>query len=56
MMIAYDVLGNCYIPKFQQWLRWAMPLAIRLDRQINSSDRRTKIRELQAECEAVLRG
>jgi tetratricopeptide (TPR) repeat protein len=45
-----------FISKAQQWLRWAMPLAVRLDRQVNSSERQTKIRELQAECEALLRG
>ena len=43
-----------FIPKAQQWLRWAMPLALRLDQQVNSSDRQTKIRELRAECEALL--
>jgi tetratricopeptide (TPR) repeat protein len=45
-----------FIPKAQQWLQRAMPLAIRLDRQVNSSDRQTKIRQLQAECAAVLAG
>jgi tetratricopeptide (TPR) repeat protein len=43
-----------FIPKAQQWLRWAMPLAMRLDRQVNSTERQTKIRQLQAECEDVL--
>jgi hypothetical protein len=33
-----------------------MPLAVRLNQQVNSTDQRIKIRELQAEYEAVLRG
>jgi hypothetical protein len=45
-----------FISKAQRWLRWVMPLAVRLDRQVNSSDCQTKIRELQAECKAVLLG
>jgi tetratricopeptide (TPR) repeat protein len=39
-----------YIPKAQQWLHRALPLAIRLDRQVNSTDRQTKIRDLQNQC------
>jgi tetratricopeptide (TPR) repeat protein len=39
-----------YIPKAQPWLRHALPLAIRLDRQVNSTDRQTKIRDLQNQC------
>jgi tetratricopeptide (TPR) repeat protein len=45
-----------FIPKAQQWLQRAMPLAVRLDRQVNASDRQTKIRELQAQCETLLQG
>ena len=44
-----------FISKAQQWLRWVMPLAVRFDRQVNSTERQTKIRQLQAECEAVLK-
>jgi tetratricopeptide (TPR) repeat protein len=43
-----------YIPKAQQWLRRALSLAIRLDRQINSTTRQTKIRELQDQCAKLL--
>jgi tetratricopeptide (TPR) repeat protein len=43
-----------YIPKAQQWLHRAMVWAVRLDRQVNSIDRQTKIRALQAECLTVL--
>jgi hypothetical protein len=39
-----------YIPKAQQWLHRALPLAIRLDRQVNSTKRQTKIRDLQNQC------
>jgi tetratricopeptide (TPR) repeat protein len=39
-----------YIPKAQQWLHRALPLAIRLDNQVNSTDRQTKIRDLQNQC------
>jgi hypothetical protein len=39
-----------YIPKAQQWFRRALPLAIRLDRQVNSTDLQTKIRDLQKQC------
>lgn len=39
-----------YIPKAQQWLHRALPLAIRLDRQVNSIDRQTKVRDLQNQC------
>jgi tetratricopeptide (TPR) repeat protein len=42
------------IPKAQQWLQRAMPLALRLDRQVNSTDRQTLIRSLQEECAALL--
>ncbi|MBW4540409.1 MAG: tetratricopeptide repeat protein [Myxacorys chilensis ATA2-1-KO14] len=45
-----------FIPKVKRWLHRALPLAVRLDRQVNSSDRQTEIRALQAECEAVLAG
>ncbi|MBC7515355.1 MAG: hypothetical protein H7237_02805 [Alkalinema sp. FL-bin-369] len=41
-------------PQSPTWLRWAMPLAQQLDRQVNSSDRQTKIRDLQAECQERL--
>lgn len=43
-----------YIPKAQQWLHPALPLAIRLDHQINSTTRQTKIREFQAQCTKLL--
>jgi tetratricopeptide (TPR) repeat protein len=43
-----------YIPKAQQWLHRALPLAIRLDRQINSTTKQTKIRELQDQCAKLL--
>ncbi|WP_310490095.1 tetratricopeptide repeat protein [Chamaesiphon sp. VAR_69_metabat_338] len=39
-----------YIPKAQQWLHRSLPLAIRLDRQVNSIERQTKIRDLQNQC------
>jgi tetratricopeptide (TPR) repeat protein len=42
-----------YIPKAQQWLRRALPLAIRLDNQVNSTDRQTKIRDLQNQCDEL---
>jgi tetratricopeptide (TPR) repeat protein len=43
-----------YIPKAQQWLHRALPLAIRLDHQINSTTKQTKIRELQDQCAKLL--
>jgi tetratricopeptide (TPR) repeat protein len=43
-----------YIPKAQQWLHRALPLAIRLDRQINSTTRQTKIRQIQDQCAKLL--
>jgi tetratricopeptide (TPR) repeat protein len=43
-----------YISKAQQWLHRALPLAIRLDRQINSTTKQTKIRELQDQCAKLL--
>jgi tetratricopeptide (TPR) repeat protein len=43
-----------YIPKAQQWLHRALSLAIRLDRQINSTTKQTKIRELQDQCAKLL--
>jgi tetratricopeptide (TPR) repeat protein len=43
-----------YAPKVQQWLNRAMPLALRLDKQVNSIERQTKLRELEAECAALL--
>ena len=48
--------GNpqCYIPKAQQWLNRALPLAIRCDRQVNSTERQTKIQAMQSECAASL--
>jgi tetratricopeptide (TPR) repeat protein len=42
-----------YLPKAQQWLSYALPLAIRLDRQVNSTARQTKIQALQAQCDAL---
>jgi tetratricopeptide (TPR) repeat protein len=42
------------IPKAQQWLQRSMPLALRLDRQVNSTDRQTLICSLQEECAALL--
>jgi tetratricopeptide (TPR) repeat protein len=42
-----------HIPKAQQWLRRALPLAIRLDNQVNSNDRQTKIRDLQNQCAEI---
>jgi tetratricopeptide (TPR) repeat protein len=45
-----------YIPKARRWLQWALPLAVRLDRQVGLTKRQDKIRELQAECESVLAG
>jgi len=43
-----------YIPKARCWLRWALPLAMRLDRQVGLTKRQDKIRELQAECDSLL--
>jgi tetratricopeptide (TPR) repeat protein len=43
-----------YILKAQQWLRRALSLAIRLDRQINSTTRQTKIRQIQDQCAKLL--
>ncbi len=43
-----------YIPKARRWLRWALPLAVRLDRQVNLTKRQDEIRELQAECDTFL--
>jgi tetratricopeptide (TPR) repeat protein len=43
-----------YIPKAQQWLHRALSLAIRLDHQINSTTKQTKIRELQDQCAKLL--
>ena len=50
--------GNpqCYIPKAQQWLNRALPLAIRCDRQVNSTERQTKIQAMQSECRDSLLG
>jgi tetratricopeptide (TPR) repeat protein len=42
-----------YIPKARRWLRWGLPLAVRLDRQVGLTKRQDKIRELQAECDAL---
>jgi tetratricopeptide (TPR) repeat protein len=44
-----------YIPKARRWLQWALPLAVRLDRQVGLTKRQDKIREMQAECDAILR-
>jgi len=44
-----------YIPKARRWLQWALPLAVRLDRQVGLTKRQDNIRELQAECDAILR-
>jgi len=44
-----------YIPKARRWLQWAFPLAVRLDRQVGLTNRQDKIREMQAECDAILR-
>ena len=50
--------GNpqCYIPKAQQWLNRALPLAIRCDRQVNSTERQTEIQAMQSECRDSLLG
>ena len=45
-----------YIPKARRWLLWALPLAVRLDRQVGLTERQDKIRQMQAECESVLAG
>jgi len=45
-----------YLPKAQQWLNRALPLAIRLDRQVNSTERQNKIQTLQGEYLALLQG
>ncbi len=42
--------------KRRQELQWALPLAVRLDRQVGLTKRQDKIRKLQAECESVLAG
>ncbi len=44
-----------YIPKARRWLQWALPLAVRLDRQVGLTKRQDEIRQLQAECDAILR-
>jgi len=43
-----------YISLAQQWLSRALPLAIRLDRQVNSTEHQTKIQGMQSECVATL--
>jgi hypothetical protein len=43
-----------YVPKARRWLGWALPLAVRLDRQVNVTKRQNKIRDLQAECDTLL--
>ncbi|MFQ4136710.1 hypothetical protein PGN35_010350 [Nodosilinea sp. PGN35] len=43
-----------YIPKARRWLRWAFPLAVRLDRQVGLTECQDNIRELQAECDTLL--
>jgi tetratricopeptide (TPR) repeat protein len=45
-----------HITKARRWLQWALPLGVRLDRQVGLTKRQDKIRELQAECESVLAG
>jgi len=45
-----------YIPKARRWLQWALPLAVRLDRQVSLTKRQDRIRQMQAECESVLAG
>jgi len=54
--IAQAKQGNPqrYIPKAQRWLQWALPLAVRLDRQVGLTKRQDKIRELQAQCDSLL--
>jgi tetratricopeptide (TPR) repeat protein len=44
-----------YIAKARRWLQWALPLAVRLDRQVGLTKWQDKIRQLQAECDAILR-
>jgi len=44
-----------YIPKARRWLQWALQWALRLDRQVGLTKRQDNIRELQAECDAILR-
>lgn len=43
-----------YIPKARRWLQWALPLAVRLDRQVGSSQCQNKIRNWQADCDTLL--
>lgn len=43
-----------YIPKAQQWLRWALPFAKRLDSQKGNTKQQQFIQQKQAECEKVL--
>ncbi|MBP5974170.1 tetratricopeptide repeat protein [Brasilonema sp. CT11] len=43
-----------YIHKARQWLRWALPLAVRLDRQVGLTQKQEKIRQMQAECDEIL--
>ncbi|MDX2256540.1 MAG: tetratricopeptide repeat protein [Pseudanabaenaceae cyanobacterium bins.39] len=45
-----------YLPKAQQWLSRALPLAICLDRQVNSTECQTEIQNLQGEYLALLQG
>ncbi|GAB4209550.1 MAG: hypothetical protein Fur006_69370 [Coleofasciculaceae cyanobacterium] len=45
-----------YIPKARRWLRWALPLAVRLDRQVQTTWRQDRIQNLQRQCDETLRG
>jgi hypothetical protein len=51
---AHQKNSQRHILKAQQWLQRAMLLALRLDRQVNSTDRQTLIHSLQEECAALL--
>ena len=43
-----------YIPKAQQWLQQALPLAIKLDRQVGLTTKQDEIEKMQGECSAIL--
>jgi tetratricopeptide (TPR) repeat protein len=44
-----------YIRKARRWLRWALPLAVRLDRQVQTTWRQDRIQNLQRQCDEILR-
>ena len=43
-----------YIPKAQQWLQRALPLAIKLDHQVGLTTKQDEIEIMQADCSAIL--